>query len=100
MCHRSQKGCKIFLLLGAPVILQSDNGTEFTTNVISELKEFWPSLMIVHGKPRHPKVKDQLNEQMVTLKTCLWLGSQTMIVKTGLLELRMSSFLKKKRYRK
>jgi hypothetical protein len=45
----------IFLLLGAPVILQSDNGTEFTANVISELKEFWPSLKMVHGKARHPQ---------------------------------------------
>ena len=41
----------IFPLLGAPVILQSDNGTEFTAHVISEIKDFWP--VIVHGKTRH-----------------------------------------------
>ncbi|KAK4324885.1 hypothetical protein Pmani_004535 [Petrolisthes manimaculis] len=29
----------VFLLFGAPVILQSDNGSEFTSQVITELKE-------------------------------------------------------------
>ena len=44
----------IFLLLGAPQILQSDNGSEFTASVITELKVMWPDLLMVHGKPRHP----------------------------------------------
>ncbi|GFN82893.1 KRAB-A domain-containing protein 2 [Plakobranchus ocellatus] len=43
-----------FLLLDASALLQSDNGTEFTAHIISELKEFWPSLKLVHGKPRYP----------------------------------------------
>ncbi|KAK4328712.1 hypothetical protein Pmani_000907 [Petrolisthes manimaculis] len=47
----------IFLLFGAPVILQSDNGSEFTSQVITELKEVWPKLTLVHGKPRHPQSK-------------------------------------------
>ncbi|XP_076042016.1 uncharacterized protein LOC143025919 [Oratosquilla oratoria] len=45
----------IFLLLGAPEILQSDNGSEFTASVITELKLLWPDLVMVHGKPRHPQ---------------------------------------------
>ena len=45
----------IFLLFGAPHILQSDNGSEFTAPIISELMELWPELVIVHGKPRHPQ---------------------------------------------
>ncbi|XP_047499488.1 uncharacterized protein LOC125045932 [Penaeus chinensis] len=45
----------IFLLMGAPAVLQSDNGSEFTSRVIAELKEMWPSLTMVHGKPRHPQ---------------------------------------------
>ncbi|KAK4326939.1 hypothetical protein Pmani_002543 [Petrolisthes manimaculis] len=45
----------IFLLFGAPQILQSDNGSEFTAQVIEELKLLWPSLIMVHGKPRHPQ---------------------------------------------
>ena len=45
----------VFLVFGAPHILQSDNGREFTANIITELKQFWPELVIVHGKPRHPQ---------------------------------------------
>ena len=47
----------IFLLLGAPQILQSYNGSEFTASVITELKLLWPEILMVHGKPRHPQVK-------------------------------------------
>lgn len=43
----------IFLTIGAPCILQSDNGREFVNNVISELASLWSELKIVHGKPRH-----------------------------------------------
>ena len=43
----------IFPLLGAQAILQSDNGTEFTAHVISEIKDFWPAQATVHGKPHH-----------------------------------------------
>ncbi|XP_062569481.1 SCAN domain-containing protein 3-like [Saccostrea cucullata] len=45
----------VFFVFGAPHILQSDNGREFTANIILELKEIWPELVIVHGKPRHPQ---------------------------------------------
>ncbi|XP_064606191.1 KRAB-A domain-containing protein 2-like [Liolophura sinensis] len=45
----------IFLLIGAPSFLQSDYGSEFTAEVISELKLVWPRLIMVHGKPRHPQ---------------------------------------------
>ncbi|XP_041357862.1 KRAB-A domain-containing protein 2-like [Gigantopelta aegis] len=47
----------IYLLLGAPSILQSDNGSEFTAQVITELKQMWPELVIVHGKPKHPQIQ-------------------------------------------
>jgi hypothetical protein len=39
-------------VFGAPHILQSDNGHKFTVSIITELKELWPELIIVHGKPR------------------------------------------------
>ena len=45
----------IFLLFGAPHILQSDNGCEFTANIIKELKDMWPDCTLVYGKPRHPQ---------------------------------------------
>ena len=59
----------IFLTVGAPAILQSDNGAEFTSAVITEVCKLWPELKIVHGKPRMgPRVP--WREQMETLRTC------------------------------
>jgi hypothetical protein len=45
----------IFTIVGAPVILQSDNGREFVAKVIQELGEMWKGLKIVHGRARHPQ---------------------------------------------
>jgi hypothetical protein len=45
---------KIFLEVGCPNILQSDNGREFTAAIIKELVSMWPSCKIVNGRPRHP----------------------------------------------
>jgi len=42
--------CTVF---GAPSVLQSDNGREFRNQIIDSLKEIWPELSIIHGKPRH-----------------------------------------------
>ncbi|XP_063586867.1 KRAB-A domain-containing protein 2-like [Penaeus indicus] len=54
----------ILLLLGAPYILQSDNGSVFAAKVISELKIIWPKLVL------NQSAKDPWKEQTVTLKTC------------------------------
>ncbi|XP_037774445.1 KRAB-A domain-containing protein 2-like [Penaeus monodon] len=73
----------IFFLFGAPALLQSDNGSEFTAKVISELKELWPQLIMVHGKPRHPQsqgsverangdIKDMLHAWIAGNKTQDW----------------------------
>lgn len=43
----------IFLLFGAPVILLSDNDSEFTAAFIKEFKELWPKFTLLSGKPRH-----------------------------------------------
>ena len=43
----------IFCIFGAPAILQSDNGREFTARVIEECVSLWPGLKTVHGQPRH-----------------------------------------------
>ena len=57
-----------FLLLGAPHILQSDNGREFTANIITELRSLWQELVLVDGRPRHPKVRVLLKGPMLALK--------------------------------
>ena len=66
----------IFLLLGAPQILQSDNGSEFTASVITELKVLWPDLLMVHGKPRHPQSQGSVERLNCDVKGMLiaWLG--------------------------
>jgi hypothetical protein len=46
---------EIFCQFGSPIILQSDNGREFTANIISNLVQLWPSLKLVNGRPRHPQ---------------------------------------------
>jgi hypothetical protein len=61
----------IFLLFGAPVILQSDNGTEFTAQVITELKQLWPQLVMVHGKPRHPQSQGSVERANSDIKDIL-----------------------------
>ncbi|XP_068247997.1 KRAB-A domain-containing protein 2-like [Palaemon carinicauda] len=61
----------IFLLLGAPVILQSDNGSEFTAQIITELRSLWPELSIVHGKPRHPQSQGSVERANGDIKDML-----------------------------
>lgn len=48
---------KIFMTFGAPYILQSDNGREFTANIIEELTSMWPECKIIHGSPRRPQTQ-------------------------------------------
>ncbi|XP_064082882.1 KRAB-A domain-containing protein 2-like [Macrobrachium nipponense] len=66
----------IFLLLGAPEILQSDNGSEFTACVITELKLLWPDLVMVHGKPRYPQSQGSVERANCDIKDMLvdWLS--------------------------
>ena len=61
----------IFLLFGAPAILQSDNGSEFTAQVITELKDLWPQLIMVHGKPRHPQSQGSVERANADIKDIL-----------------------------
>ncbi|XP_015369695.1 PREDICTED: KRAB-A domain-containing protein 2-like [Diuraphis noxia] len=73
----------IFTLIGALSILQSDNGREFSNNIVSNLKDMWPELKIVHGKPRHSQsqggveranqdVENMLTTWMQTEKNSHW----------------------------
>ncbi|CAG8617751.1 3347_t:CDS:2 [Gigaspora rosea] len=42
-----------FRLFWCPIILQTDNGREFTAEVIRELLTIWPDVHIINGHPRH-----------------------------------------------
>ena len=66
----------IFLLLGAPVVLQSDNGSELIANVITELQGLWPDLKLVHDKPRHPQSQGSVERVNGDIKDMLtaWMG--------------------------
>lgn len=73
----------VFCLFGAPMILQSDNGREFANHIIKNLSEMWPSLKLIHGKPRHSQsqgsveranqdVRDMLVAWMADEKVTKW----------------------------
>ncbi|KRZ47913.1 KRAB-A domain-containing protein 2 [Trichinella nativa] len=71
----ASKLLKIFLTFGAPSILQSDNGQEFSYVIIAELKTCWPELKLVTGRPRHPQSQgavERLNG-VVQDKLAIWM---------------------------
>ncbi|XP_047481538.1 uncharacterized protein LOC125033951 [Penaeus chinensis] len=73
----------IFLLIGAPAVLQSDNGSEFTYRGITEIKEIWPSLTMVYGKTCHPQSEGSVERANGNIKDILVIpGLQTIIHKT------------------
>ena len=61
----------LFLLFGAPSILQSDNGSEFTAQVIKELRDIWPQIVMVNGKPRHPQSQGSVERANGDIKDML-----------------------------
>jgi len=66
----------IFLSIGASQILQSDSGSVFTAAIITELKELWADLLIVHGKPRQPQSQGSVERLNCDVKDMLvaWMG--------------------------
>ncbi|KHJ41552.1 hypothetical protein D918_08404 [Trichuris suis] len=64
----------MFTLLGAPSILQSDDGREFANKVVTSLKQHWPSLKIAHGKPRHSQSQGSVERanQDIENMLCTW----------------------------
>jgi hypothetical protein len=59
----------LFLMQGAPVILQSDNGREFVVEVIKELMGTWKDCHIVHGSPRHPQTQGSVERANADVET-------------------------------
>ena len=58
----------IFLDFGAPIVLQSENGREFTAEIIRRLSDLWPSLTLVNGRPRHPQTQGVVERANADLK--------------------------------
>jgi hypothetical protein len=74
----------ILLLFGAPHILQSHNGREFTANIIKELKDMWPDCTLVHGKPRHPQSQGSVERgegyvELQKVKVCPTVENQLLL---------------------
>ena len=65
----------IFYTLGAPNILQSDNGKEFDNKLLLEsLNALWPSTKIIHGKPRKPQSQgsvENANNRVQNILQCI-----------------------------
>ena len=57
----------LFYQFGPCQILQSDNGREFTANVIKNLKNIFPGLSIINGRPRHPESQGLVERGNATL---------------------------------
>mgnify|MGYP002224300848 CR=1 FL=1 len=77
----------IFTILGAPSILQSDNGREFCNHIIQEVCAMWSELKIVHGKPRHSQSQgsvERANQDIENMLTTWIETNQTLHWSEGL----------------
>ncbi|XP_008061971.1 SCAN domain-containing protein 3 [Carlito syrichta] len=57
----------IFTTVGTPSVLQSNNGSEFSSQIVSELSNIWPELKIAHGKPltcQSQSLREQTSEDI------------------------------------
>ena len=61
----------IVLDFGAPRVLQSDNGCEFTAEIIKELASMWPELVLVNDRPRYPQSQGSVERANGVMKTKL-----------------------------
>lgn len=67
----------IFSTFGVPAILQSDNGREFSNQVISEICAMWKDIKIVHGKPCHNQTQgsvERVNQDIQNMLTA-WMNN-------------------------
>ena len=54
-----------------PEILQSDNGSEFLGDCIGLIREYYPNIHIVKGRPRHPQSQGKIERSHATFKNAL-----------------------------
>ncbi|KRZ07302.1 KRAB-A domain-containing protein 2, partial [Trichinella zimbabwensis] len=63
----------VFLLIGAPSILQSDNGRAFVNSLIAVLKCLWPETNFINGRPRHLQGEVEQLNGVVKEKLAIWM---------------------------
>lgn len=70
----------IFTTIGAPNILQSDNGCEFCNEVIREVSSLWSDIKLVNGRPRHSQSQglvERANRDIEDMLICWLKDNQT-----------------------
>ena len=69
----------IFCMFGAPFILQSDNGLEFSIRIIQNLADMWPGMKLVHGKSRHSQSQGSVERSNQDIQDMLvaWMSDNT-----------------------
>ncbi|KAK7601712.1 hypothetical protein V9T40_009153 [Parthenolecanium corni] len=84
----------VFITFGAPCILHTDNGREFKNKLMESLKELWPGLSIVHGKPCHSQSQGSVKRanRDVQDMLCTWRSEHK--TKTWSQGLRFVQFMK------
>ncbi|KRX28251.1 KRAB-A domain-containing protein 2 [Trichinella nelsoni] len=65
----------VFLLIGAPSILQSENGRGFVNSLIAELRCLWPETNFINGRPRHPHSQGEVERLngVIKEKLAIWM---------------------------
>ncbi|CAG8447880.1 15072_t:CDS:1, partial [Cetraspora pellucida] len=61
----------VFTVFGPPYILQSDDGREFTAQIIYELLSLWKEIYIINGWPHYPQSQGSVENSNKTLKNTL-----------------------------
>lgn len=75
----------VFALLGAPSVLQSGDGREFSGEVIENLRDAWPELKLVHGRSRGSGGEERAGRDDVEKMIAAWMeDSRTMNWSRGL----------------
>ncbi|KAK4321405.1 hypothetical protein Pmani_007775 [Petrolisthes manimaculis] len=77
----------IFCDKGAPHILQSDNGREFSNKLIKEVLFMWPECKLVHGKPRNSQSQgsvERANRDVEAILACWMKDNNTTQWSNGL----------------
>ena len=62
---------KIFSIMDAPHILQSDNGREFANQLVETILGMWPQCKMVYGKPRHSQSQGSVERSYRDIESLL-----------------------------